>query len=100
MKSPIVYEKSATGSGTAPDLPGLGAAGKALDEVKDLIREEVEFHLEGVREHGDPIPALSAMTGYITIDVGLAGCGKRRWQVGRTKASRAPRYNRNGVSYA
>jgi hypothetical protein len=30
-------------------LPGLGAAGKTLDEVKDLIRQTVEFHLEGVR---------------------------------------------------
>jgi predicted RNase H-like HicB family nuclease len=35
--------------------------------VKDLIREAVEFHLEGMRAHGDPIPAPSAMTEYITI---------------------------------
>jgi predicted RNase H-like HicB family nuclease len=58
-------------------LPGLGAAGKTLDEVKHLIREAVEFHLEGVPAHGDPIPAPSAMTGSITIDDGLAGYGKR-----------------------
>jgi len=59
-------------------LPGLGAAGKTLDQGKEqLIREAVEFHWEGVRARGDPIPALSAMTGYITIDHGLAGCGKR-----------------------
>jgi predicted RNase H-like HicB family nuclease len=46
MKYLIVYEKSATGWGAyAPDLPGLGAAGKTLDEVKDLIREAVEFSL-------------------------------------------------------
>jgi predicted RNase H-like HicB family nuclease len=51
----------------APDLPGLGAAGKTLDEVKELIREAVEFHLEGMRSHGDPIPAPSALTEYITI---------------------------------
>jgi predicted RNase H-like HicB family nuclease len=42
-------------------LPGLGAAGKTLDEVKDLIREAVEFHLEGMRVHGDPIPAPSGL---------------------------------------
>jgi predicted RNase H-like HicB family nuclease len=48
-------------------LPGLGAAGKTLGEVKELIREAVEFHLEGRREHGDPIPAPSALTEYITI---------------------------------
>jgi predicted RNase H-like HicB family nuclease len=68
MKYLIVYEKSDAGWGAyAPDLPGLGAAGKTLDEVKDLIREAVEFHLEGMRAHGDPIPAPSAMTEYITI---------------------------------
>ena len=78
MKCLIVCEKSPTGWGPyAPDLPGLGAAGKTLDEVKHLIREAVELHLEGVPAHGDPIPAPSAMTGSIMIDDGLAGGGKR-----------------------
>jgi predicted RNase H-like HicB family nuclease len=78
MKYLIVCEKSPTGWGPyAPDLPGLGAAGKTPDKVKDLIRESVEFHWEGVRVHGDPIPAPSAMTGSIMIDDGLAGGGKR-----------------------
>ena len=63
MKFLIVYEKSDTGWGAyAPDLHGLGAAGKTLDDVKDLIREAVEFHLEGMRAHGDPIPAPSGLT--------------------------------------
>jgi predicted RNase H-like HicB family nuclease len=58
MKYLIVYEKSNTGLGAyAPDLPGLGAVGKTLDEVKELIREAVEFHLDGMCAHGDPIPA-------------------------------------------
>jgi predicted RNase H-like HicB family nuclease len=68
MKYLIVYEKSATGWGAyAPDLPGIGAAGKTLDEVKELIREAVEFHLDGMRQHGDTIPAPSAITEYITV---------------------------------
>jgi predicted RNase H-like HicB family nuclease len=68
MKYLIVFEKSNTGWGAcAPDLPGLGAAGKTLDEVKELIREAVEFHLEGMRTHGDPIPGPRAMTEYITV---------------------------------
>ncbi len=63
MKYLIVYEKSETGWGAyAPDLPGLGAVAKTLDEVKDLIREAIEFHLEGMREHGDPIPSPGATT--------------------------------------
>ena len=68
MKYLVIYEKSSTGLGAyAPDLPGLCVAGATLDEVKELIREAMEFHLEGMRQHGDPIPAPSATTEYITV---------------------------------
>jgi predicted RNase H-like HicB family nuclease len=68
MKYLVVYEASATGWGAyAPDLPGLGVAAETLDEVKELIREALEFHLEGMRQHGDPIPAPAAETEYITV---------------------------------
>ena len=63
MKYLVVYEKSPTGWGAyVPDLPGLGVAAATLEEVKELIREAVEFHVEGMREHGDPIPAPAATT--------------------------------------
>ena len=68
MKYLIVYEKSHTGWGAyAPDLPGFGVAAATLDEVKELVREGVEFHLEGMREHGDPIPVPCATIEYITV---------------------------------
>ena len=63
MKYVVVYEKSASGWGAyVPDLPGLGAAGTTLEKVKQLIRQAMDFHLEGMREHGDPIPEPSAVT--------------------------------------
>jgi predicted RNase H-like HicB family nuclease len=68
MKDLGIYEKSRTeGDAYAPDLPGLGVAGATLDEVKELVREAMAFHLEGMRQHGDPIPAPSATTEYITV---------------------------------
>jgi predicted RNase H-like HicB family nuclease len=68
MKYLVIYEKSATGWGAyAPDLPGLGIAAKTLEEAKELIREAIDFHLEGLREHGDPVPEPSATTEYITV---------------------------------
>jgi predicted RNase H-like HicB family nuclease len=68
MKYVVIYEKSPEGWGAyVPHLPGLGVAGITLDEVKELIREAVEFHLEGMRQHGDSIPAPSATTEYITV---------------------------------
>jgi predicted RNase H-like HicB family nuclease len=50
-----------------PDLPGLGIAAKTLDEAKELIHEAIDFHLEGMREHGDEVPVPSATTEYITV---------------------------------
>jgi predicted RNase H-like HicB family nuclease len=66
MKYLVVYEKSETGWGAhVPDLPGLGAAGATLDEVKTLIREAIEFHIEGMKLNGEHIPQPSALTEYI-----------------------------------
>ncbi len=48
-------------------LPGLGVAGKSLDEVKELIRDAIEFHLDGMRQRGDAIPEPAATTEYITV---------------------------------
>jgi len=68
MKYLVVYEKSTTSWGAyVPDLPGLGVAATNLEEVKELIREAIEFHVEGMREHGDPIPAPAATTEYISV---------------------------------
>ena len=69
MKYLVIYEKSATGWGAyVPDLPGLGVAGTTLDEVKQLVREAIDFHLEGMRKHGDPIPEPSAVTEYVSVN--------------------------------
>lgn len=47
-------------SAYVPELPGCVAAGKSIDEVERLIREAIEFHLEGMREAGEPIPEPTA----------------------------------------
>ena len=68
MKYLVIYEKSELGWGAyAPDLPGLGVAAKTLDELKDLIREAVEFHLEGMRQHGEVPPKPTATPDYVTV---------------------------------
>ena len=53
----IVVERSANGFGAyVPDLPGCVAAAETEDEVRALIREAIEFHLEGMREGNETIP--------------------------------------------
>ena len=64
----VVIERGTTGcSAYVPDLPGCVAAGDTEEEVMDLIREAIAFHLEGMRENGEPIPAPSARVVYVAI---------------------------------
>ncbi|MGA2268495.1 MAG: type II toxin-antitoxin system HicB family antitoxin [Bryobacteraceae bacterium] len=66
MKYLVIYEKTATGySAYAPDLPGCITTGPTLEETERLMREAIEFHLEGLREDGLPIPEPTTTADYI-----------------------------------
>lgn len=66
----VVFEKTVTGwSAYAPDLPGLGVAAATIEETEQLMREGIEFHIEGLREDGLPIPAPAAQVKEIAIPV-------------------------------
>ena len=57
MQYAVIIEKSDTGFGAfVPDLPGCVAVGETEDEVRQLIREAIAFHLDGLREDGEPVP--------------------------------------------
>jgi predicted RNase H-like HicB family nuclease len=51
-----------------PDLPGVISVGDSRDEVKQLIQEAIEFHLEGMREEGIAIPLPSSFAGGVEVD--------------------------------
>jgi predicted RNase H-like HicB family nuclease len=56
----IIVEKTETGfSAYSPDIPGCGSTGATKAEVEHNIQEAIEFHLEGLREEGYPIPEPS-----------------------------------------
>ena len=53
-KYTVFFGQTGTGySAHVPDLPGCVAAGATLEETRQLIREVIEFHLEGMRLHGE-----------------------------------------------
>jgi predicted RNase H-like HicB family nuclease len=53
----VILERGESGWGAyAPDLPGCVAAGKNREEVLSLIREAVQFHIEGLKREGLPVP--------------------------------------------
>lgn len=68
MRYAIVIEKAGSNfSAYVPDLPGCIATGATLEEVEREIREAIEFHIEGLREDGTPIPPPSSAVGYVEI---------------------------------
>ena len=70
MKYAIVVEKGDTSYGAyVPDLPGCVAAAETRDEVLKLIKEAIEFHLEGLRADGDPIPEPHSEMEYVEVSV-------------------------------
>ena len=70
MTYTVVYEKGPTSWGAyVPDLPGVISVGESREEVEALIQEAVEFHLDGMREEGLPIPSPSSFAGSVEINV-------------------------------
>ena len=71
MKYAVTIEKTDTGySAYPPDLPGVGAAGETLDEVRTLIREAIGFHIEGLAEEGQSPPKPQALSEYVEVPIG------------------------------
>lgn len=57
MRYLVVVEKGESGYGAyVPDLPGCIAAAESREEAVRLVQEAIEFHIEGLRERGDPVP--------------------------------------------
>ena len=68
MRYAVVIEKGETSYGAyVPDLPGCIAAGETKDEIIKLIHEAIEFHLEGLKVNGEPIPEPSSDIEFIEV---------------------------------
>lgn len=68
MRYAIVIETAGPNfSAYVPDLPGCVATGATIEEVEREIREAIEFHIEGMREDGSPIPPPSSSVQYVDV---------------------------------
>jgi predicted RNase H-like HicB family nuclease len=64
----VIIERSVgTFSAYSPDLPGCVAAGESLEEVRSLMREAIQMHIESMREHGEPVPPPSSSAEYLAV---------------------------------
>ena len=68
MQYLVVIEQADTGFGAyVPDLPGCIAAAATREEVLELIQEAIDFHIEGLREQGAPIPAPGSSAQVVQV---------------------------------
>lgn len=68
MKYLIVVEKTKTGySAYSPDMDGCIATGKTRTQAERLMREAIEFHLEGLREEGGRIPHPHSYPAFVEV---------------------------------
>jgi predicted RNase H-like HicB family nuclease len=56
-------------SAYSPDLPGVVATGATREECERAMRGAIAFHLEGLAQDGDPIPAPQSTAAYAVVDV-------------------------------
>ena len=68
MRYAVIVEEGENSFGAyVPDLPGCAAVGETREEVLQLIQEAIEFHIEGLREDGQPVPEPSSSIEYIEV---------------------------------
>ena len=68
MRYIVVIERGEKSWGAhVPDLPGCVAVGETRDEALQLIREAIDFHIEGLREDGLPVPAPSSEIEFVEV---------------------------------
>ncbi len=68
MKYLVVVETSENGFGAyVPDLPGCVAVADTREEVVTLIQEAIEFHIEDLKESGDPVPQPTSQSELVDV---------------------------------
>ncbi len=64
----IIIEPTDTGfSAYSPDLPGCIATGQTRSDVEQKMKEAIEFHLDGLRQEGLPVPVPRSEIAYCNI---------------------------------
>ena len=68
MRYMVVIERGEKSWGAhVPDLPGCVAVGKTRDEVLQLAREAIDFHIEGLKQDGLPAPPPSSESEFVEV---------------------------------
>jgi predicted RNase H-like HicB family nuclease len=68
MRYMVVIEEGENSFGAyVPDLPGCVAVAETEDEVRKLIQEAIEFHLEDLQDSGAETPKPLSKSEYVEV---------------------------------
>ena len=68
MRYMVVVERGETSWGAhVPDLPGCVAVGESREDVLKLVREAIEFHIDGLKQDGLPVPVPSSEGEFVEV---------------------------------
>lgn len=69
MRYAVVIERAdGNWSAYVPDLPGCVATGATAEDAEAEIRAAICFHIEGLREDGEPVPVPSSKVEYVDTE--------------------------------
>ena len=64
----IIIEDAGTNfAAYVPDLPGCVGAADTIEELEELMREAIEFHIEGMRSHGEEVPVPHSRASSVRV---------------------------------
>lgn len=67
-KYAVVFERAPNNwAAYVPDLPGCVTTGGTLEETRRLIVEAIQFHIEGMRLHGEIVPEPTTIAEAVEI---------------------------------
>jgi predicted RNase H-like HicB family nuclease len=54
-------------SAYVPDLPGCIGTADSRAELEVVIRDAIEFHIEGLRSNGESVPEPTTLAGQVAV---------------------------------
>jgi predicted RNase H-like HicB family nuclease len=68
MRYAVAVDKGPKGFGAyVPDLPGCVAVAKTRAAVVKLIHGAIEFHIEGLKKDGEPVPKATSSVEFVDV---------------------------------
>jgi predicted RNase H-like HicB family nuclease len=68
MKFLMVIEPTVTGfSAYSPDVPGCVSTGATREACEANMREAIDFHVDGLRAEGEPIPEAKSSAAFVEV---------------------------------